>query len=127
MSRLFVGSRGIFFENLTIFSPKTALRSSRSNEWRSLGAVGDSSRRTNASFVESAENAHPPYRRPGVWCLKFFWILPLGYCCFPLGVSLVFGAWCLDLFIRCLELGVWSLVFGVWCLVFNTWLSPRGG
>src|SRR5438046_7267831 len=109
MSRLFVGSRGIFFENLTIFSPKTAVRSSRSNGWRSLGAVGDSSRRTNASFVESSENAHLVYREPGVWCLDLSWSLDLGYWCFPLGVSLVFGAWCLVFFIQYLFIVSWRL------------------
>src|SRR6266480_3258935 len=108
MSRLFVGSRGILFENFTIFSPKTAVRCSRSNGWRSFGAAGDSSRRTNASSVASAENAHAVYREPGVWCLDFFWSLELGIWCFPVGASLVFGAWCLNLFIWSLELGIWS-------------------
>src|SRR6185503_20422667 len=99
MSRLFVGSRGIFFENLTIFSPKIAVRSSRSNGCRSFGAADDSSRRTNASSVACAENAHAVYREPGVWCLDFFWSLELGIWCFPVGAALEFGAWNLEVFI----------------------------
>src|SRR6266571_589400 len=97
MSRLLVGSRGIFFEKLTIFSPKTDVRSSRSNGWWPFGVVVKSSRRTKASFVAPPGKAHPTSPASGVWC-------------FSHGTSLVFGAWCLDLFIWSLEL--FTLVTG---------------
>jgi len=74
------------FENFTIFSPKTAVRCSRSNGWRSFGAAGDS----------SGEPTRHALRRE----------TPTRYI-----ESLVFGVFALVL-LWCLELGVWTFSSG---------------
>src|SRR5438309_808824 len=88
MRRSFVGLRGTFLDSRTIPSPKTAVRSSRSNTCRRCGTFSGPSFRTMVSSEKLwADNEATPFGKGSDWILE-------------LGSSLDLGAWCLDLFIQ---------------------------
>src|SRR6266496_2556253 len=86
MSRLFVGSRGIFLENRTILSPNSAVRCSRSNGCRPPCGFGVASFRIiGATNGSSSLHTAEPVRGCAGWTLS-------------IGASLELGARDLELF-----------------------------
>src|ERR1044072_874585 len=81
--RLFVASRGIFFEKRTIASPNTAVRSSRSNAWRARWLLFGPS--FNAE-TRGEISGYPPACKPppafGACRLELLWMLAVGVCDF---------------------------------------------
>src|ERR1043166_1338071 len=79
IKRLFVGSRGILFENRTTASPNLVVRSPRSD--------GGSGRpfRDGVSLTRGPASADSTYLTPpgvrcfGIWSLEFPWILDFGF------------------------------------------------